>query len=119
LNPKNAINRLIIRDTASIKKLVSSNFRYKLNLIDSTIYVNGLYEEILNNKIDESFIFHSGYKAELRKNIGKITKFITVAKFSNCFITDDIKRAKAFNIIDDTIITGIVTKIARLDISTP
>ncbi len=89
-----------------------SNFIYKENLIDSTIYVKGLNEDILNNKIDESFIFQRGYSAELKKNIGKITKFITVAKFSNCLITDEINRAKAFNIIDETMIIGIVIIIA-------
>ena len=36
-----------------------------------------------------SFIFHSGYNALDRKNIGKITKFITPAKFSNCLIKLD------------------------------
>ncbi len=38
----------------------NSNFPYNENLIDSTIYVKGLKEEILNNKTEESFIFHKG-----------------------------------------------------------
>ena len=75
--------------------------------------MKGLKEEILNKIIEESFIFHKGYKAELRKNMGKITKFITVAKFSSCFITEEINNAKAFKIIEETIITGIVTSIAN------
>ena len=57
------------------------------------------------------FIFQSGYSAELKKH-RKITKFITVAKFSSCFITDEMKSAKAFNIIDEIMIIGIVKIIA-------
>ena len=41
-----------------------------------------------------SCIFHNGYKALERENIGKITKFITRAKFSNCFIKLDNSKPK-------------------------
>src|SRR6185312_938094 len=37
---------------------------------------------------------HSGYSAEEAKNIGKMTKFITPAKFSSWRMTDDMKRAR-------------------------
>ena len=74
---------------------------------------------MLNKSNEESLIFQRGYKAELKKNIGKITKFITVAKFSNCLITEEINSAKAFNMIEEIIITGIVENIAKSEISTP
>ena len=40
-----------------LRMILGQILRYKENLIDSTIYVNGLQDEILNNKIDESFYF--------------------------------------------------------------
>ncbi len=49
-----------MNEIPKIKNDSWSNFEYKENLIDSTIYVKGLNDEILNNKIDESFIFQRG-----------------------------------------------------------
>ena len=36
----------------------------------------------------------NGYNADDAKNIGKITKFITPAKFSNCLIAEDKKHSQ-------------------------
>ena len=49
-----------MKEIPKITNNSNSNFPYNENLIASTIYVKGLKEEILNNKTDESFIFHKG-----------------------------------------------------------
>ena len=49
---------------------------------------------------------HKGYNAEEMKNIGKITKFIVPAKFSNCLIYTDINKPKAPSIIPNKIVAG-------------
>ena len=53
-----------------------------------------------------SSIFHNGYRAEDAKNIGKITKFITPAKFSSCLIAEDRNIPKAPSISPETIKAG-------------
>jgi hypothetical protein len=42
-----------------------------------------------------NYSFHKGYRAVDIKNIGKITKFITPAKFSSCLIKEDNNRPNA------------------------
>ena len=49
-----------MKENPKITNNSKSNFPYKENLMASTIYVKGLNEEILNNKSEESFIFHKG-----------------------------------------------------------
>src|ERR1700737_3992366 len=49
---------------------------------------------------------HSGYSAEEAKNIGKITKFITPAKFSSCLIPDEISMPSAPSIRPDSTSAG-------------
>ena len=46
----------------------------------------------------ESRIFHNGYSADDMKNSGKITKFITPAKFSSWRIAFDSNRPRALSI---------------------
>ena len=50
---------------------------------------------------------HSGYSAEDAKNIGKITKFITPAKFSSCRMALDRNRPIAPSTSPDRISAGI------------
>ena len=45
-----------------------------------------------------SRIFHSGYSAEDRKNMGKITKFMTPAKFSSWRMPFDSSNPRALSI---------------------
>ena len=52
----------------------------------------------------------SGYSAEEAKNIGKITKFMTPAKFSSCLMTDDMKSASAPSISPESTSAGNTVK---------
>ena len=50
--------------------------------------------DLVRNRLD-SRIFHSGYSADERKNIGKMTKFMTPAKFSSWRMVVDSSRPMA------------------------
>ena len=65
---------------------------------------------MLYNRMLDSFIRHKGYRAEEVKNIGKITKFITPAKFSNCLITEEKKSPSDPSIRPERKSAGIRTK---------
>jgi hypothetical protein len=60
------------------------------NRIASTACVKGLKRASrCTSQAPDSCSFHSGYSAVLRKNIGKMTKFMVPAKFSSCFTYTD------------------------------
>ena len=66
-----------------------------------------------------SRIFHSGYSAEDRKNIGKITKFITPAKFSSCLMKDDSISPSAPSISPPTSSAGMTAMKPKAGMRTP
>ena len=53
---------------------------------------------------------HSGYSAEEAKNIGKITKFMTPAKFSSCLTSDEISMPSAPSISPERMSAGSTVK---------
>src|ERR1700754_3272290 len=84
-----------------------STFRYRANRISSTAYVNGFRQQMKYTTGLDCCTSHSGYSAEEAKNIGKITKFITPAKFSNCLMPDDSSIPSEPIIMPDRIRAGI------------
>ncbi|MNC35967.1 hypothetical protein D3C75_844670 [compost metagenome] len=83
------------RHTASASGLKRS---YKAKRTSSTAWVNGFTAHSQYSHWLASRIFHNGYSAEDRKNSGKITKFITPAKFSSWRIAFDSNSPRALSI---------------------
>src|SRR4051795_12619511 len=79
---------------------------YSAKRISSVAAVNGLSWQIHHSSRLDSFTRQSGYSAEEAKNIGKITKFITPAKFSSWRMSDDSTSPNAPNISPDRISAG-------------
>src|SRR5438270_3306788 len=74
---------------------LQSTRSYKANRISSVADVNGLRMQTHHRNRLDSFTRQSGYSAEDAKNIGKMTKFITPAKFSSWRMQEDSTRPSA------------------------
>ena len=87
-------------------RAVMFSWPYIAKRSSSTAWVKGFTAQMSRSKGELSAIFHSGYKALDMKNIGKMTKFITPAKFSSCLIVDEINNPRAPSITPVRISTG-------------
>src|SRR5471032_2952344 len=102
--------------TASANGLKRS---YRANRTNSTAWVNGFTAHSQYNHSLDSRIFHSGYSADDRKNNGKITKFITPAKFSSWRMALDSSRPSALSINATSSNAGNAINIPRAGGCTP
>ena len=82
--PRNTASASTVQPSAS-----AFSFRYRAWRISSTAWLKGLTAQIACSSSPASCIFHRGYRAVDRKKVGKMTKFITPAKFSSCRMAED------------------------------